>query len=129
MAADRPAQAQAIDEIADRRHRELRQPHRTKEGLDMQVDVLPIGVERCAFEVVGAARYQPKLRGLYDGDALGISGMGAAANLDAGFGVIGIGVPLAGKGLDMPIACLIDIVDDPGLPQLAFGGFPNSFAN
>ena len=44
-------------------------------------------------------------------------------------GVMGVGIALAGEGLEVAIAVLVDVVDDPRLAHLAVRALPGSLAD
>ena len=55
--------------------------------------------------------------------------MGAGVNFDGDAGVIGVGVPLARESLDVAVAVLVDIIDDPSFLDFASGIFPTALAD
>ena len=85
--------------------------------------MLPIGGDRRALQPGGIAAFQPQLGGLGDGDALAVGGMRAGADGDPDDGVMGVGIALLGEGLDVAVAVLVDVVDDPRLLAAPRSGF------
>src|SRR5262249_42435228 len=47
---------------------------------------------------------------------------------DANDGVVGVGIALLSEGLEVTVAMLIDVVNDPGLLRLPAGTFPGALA-
>jgi hypothetical protein len=83
--------------------------------IEMQL-VVP---DRSAFDAGRLATGEPQLAGFRDGNRTAVSGVDAGTHIDCDLGVVGVGVLLAGEGLKVPVAELINIIDDPG-----FTGFP-----
>jgi hypothetical protein len=44
-------------------------------------------------------------------------------------GVVGVGIALLGERLEVAVAVLVDVVDDPSLLRLACGTFPSALAD
>ena len=69
----------------------------------MDIEDAPILVERRALQIVGLAGLKPMLAGLRNGDAV-----------DADGRMVGIGRLLLRERLDVALALLVDVIDDPG---------------
>ena len=91
--------------------------------------MLAIGGDRRALQASRIAALQPQLGGLGNGDALAVGGMGAGADGGSHDGVVGVGVALLREGLEMAVAVLVDVVDDPCLLRLPVEAFPGSLAD
>jgi hypothetical protein len=91
--------------------------------------MLPVGRHRRPFQPGGLAAFEPELGGPGDGGALAVGGMRAGADGDPDDRMMSIGVTLLGKGLDMAVAALINVVDDPRLLHLPARAFPGSLAD
>src|SRR6516162_6977923 len=72
---------------------------------------------------------EPQLAGVGYRDAATVGGVNAGADIDGDLRMIGIGIALAGEGLEMSPPELVRIIDDPGLSALAAIGFPAALAN
>jgi len=57
-----------------------------------------------------------------------LGGMGAGADRDPDNGVMRVGIALLGKRLDVAVAVLVDIIDDPRLFRLPVRTLPNPLA-
>ena len=55
--------------------------------------------------------------------------MHPGADGDPENGVMGVSIALLGEGLEMAVALLVDVVDDPGLLRLPGRAFPGSLAD
>ena len=55
--------------------------------------------------------------------------MFARPDFNARGGVVSVGFLFLREGLDVALAGLVDIIDDPGLFCLALRGFPSALAN
>jgi hypothetical protein len=95
----------------------------------VEFDVLPVGGDRRALEAGRVAALEPQLGGLGDGDALAVGGVRSRADGDADDGVVRVGITPLREGLDVAVAGLIDVVDDPSLPDLAVGTLLGALAN
>jgi len=83
---------------------------------------------RCALEAVVLAGRQPQSCCLRDGDAPPFRCVRAAPDIDTNSGVKGVSVLLPLKGLDVTLAVLIGVIDDPRCADfVAFR--PSAFAN
>src|SRR5262245_35704428 len=60
--------------------------------------------------------------------ALGDSGVGAVTHIQPDLIVASVGVLLAFEGLYMPVAILVEVIDDPSLFNFARRGFPFALA-
>src|SRR5262249_44936074 len=98
-------------------------------GDDVQLGVLLVGRNRRLLQVRLLAGFEPQRGGLGDGDALAVGGVGASTDGDPDDGGMGIGVTLAGERLDMALAVLVDVIDDPRLLRLPARAFPGSLAD
>jgi hypothetical protein len=95
----------------------------------VEFDVLPVGGDRRALEAGRVAALEPQLGGLGDGDALAVGGVGPGADGDADDGMVRVGIALLREGLDVAVTGLIDVVDDPCLPDLPVGALSGALAN
>ena len=55
--------------------------------------------------------------------------MRPGADGDPDDGVMGVGIALLGEGLEVAVAVLVDVVDDPRLLRLPARAFPGSLAD
>jgi hypothetical protein len=51
------------------------------------------------------------------------------ADGDSDNGVMGVGIALLSEGLEVAVALLVDVIDDPSFPRLPAGAFPGAFAD
>jgi hypothetical protein len=121
--------AQPVLEGAHHRHGELREPGQADERCDVQVEMLPVPFQRRALDASGLAAFDPQPASLGDGDAPAVGGVDAGTDVDGGLGVVGVGVLLAGEGLDVPVAELVGIIHDPGFADFAVMGLPCALAH
>jgi hypothetical protein len=128
IAAERPALSPIL-KVADHRHSKLRQPSFAEIGQNVKLKVLSILLQCGAFESGRFTARNPAPTGFGDRDALGVGNVDATADLDADFCVVGIGVPFAREGLNVTVAFLIGVIDDPGFLLLALSGCPCSLPN
>jgi hypothetical protein len=91
--------------------------------------MLPVGGDRRAFQAGRIAACEPQLGGPDDRGALAVGGVRSGTDGDPYDRVVGVGVALLREGLDVAVAVLVDVVDDPGLLHLAVGAFPASLAD
>ena len=67
---------------------------------------------------------EPQPSGFADRDAAAVGGVDAGTDIDRDSRMIGVGVAFAGEGLEVPVAELVAVIDDPGFFRLAFAGLP-----
>src|SRR5262249_23799619 len=85
----------------------------------MKLEVLLVALQRGALQAgIGGGR-EPELAGLRDRDAAARSGVRSGPHVDPGRVVVGVGILLAGEGLDVAVAVLIAVVNDPRLLRLS----------
>ena len=64
--------------------------------------MLPVMFQRGALQLGRLAAFDPVPSGFRDGEAAALGGMGPGPHINRDDGVIGVGVALAGEGLDVP---------------------------
>jgi hypothetical protein len=85
----------------------------------VQIEQHPVAFQRGAFELGCFAALDPQPTGVNDHDTLTIGCVNPRRHIHANAGVVGISVPLELKRLDVPVAVLIGVIDNPGLLDLA----------
>ena len=95
----------------------------------MEVEQFSILLEGGAFELGRRAAFEPQPSGFDHHDAGAVGRMDAGFHIDRDMGVIGVGVLLAGEGLEVPRPMLIDVIGDPSLLGFAAARDPASFTN
>lgn len=98
-------------------------------GHDVQVDVLPVLSDPRALNALRLSASDPFLCGFGDGDAFARRGVDALAHVDLDLGCSSVGVFLELISLNVTVAVLIGVIDDPGFLFLALRGCPSAFAN
>ncbi len=81
----------------------------------MKVDVLAVGVERGAFQLLLLTRFDPKTAGLSNRHAFVWRSVDALGDFDGDNGAKRVSVLFAIEGSNVAIALAVDIVDDPSL--------------
>jgi hypothetical protein len=119
---------QIILELADNGHGEMGEPEVAQKWNDVQTQVLAIGFDRSALQLVTLASLYPQLPGVGDGRAFARRDVDTLANVDLHERLARVGVLLAGKRLDVAGA-LDTVVNDPRFLRLAFARDPRSLAN
>ena len=95
----------------------------------MQLEMLPILIQRRPFEFGGLAALKPEAAGFGDHDALAVGHVEAGAQIGRDGGVKGVGVALTVEALDAALAALIGVGDHPGLALRAVAVLPSAFAD
>jgi hypothetical protein len=116
-------------EVAHHRRVQPRKLHGAEVRLDVQVQVPPVLIERRAFKVVAFAGLDPVFASLPDRNAVAVGGVQALAHFDVRRGIVGVGFLLAGKGLDMSLALLVNVIDDPSILRLALRVLPGALSD
>src|SRR5262245_12762691 len=96
---------------------------------DMQAHVLPVLVEGASFPRISLDSFDQVVCALDNSDAFAGRYMNALANIGPNAVVIGFGVLLLLKCPDMPIPCLVGIVNNPRFALNVLCGFPFALAD
>ena len=91
--------------------------------------MLAVAAERGGLDAGRFPTRQPQPAGFADRDAAAVGGVGASTNIDSDLGMMGVGIPLAFEGLEVSIAVLVAVIDDPALALFAAIGCPTALAH
>jgi hypothetical protein len=86
-------------------------------------------IEGRALKLLDLGGRQPMLGRLFHGQASAFRGMGTFRYVDSHLGVMGIRIFLAHERLDVSLAALVNIIDDPSLLGFTSARDPFSFAD
>jgi hypothetical protein len=125
----RAIDAQPVLELAHERDAQRRELGRADERCDVQVEVLAIARERGALDAGRLAAREPPPSGLGDRDRPAVGGVDAGADINCDLAVMGVGIALLRESLEVPVAELVGVIDDPSLAVLTSVGFPGAFAD
>src|SRR5262249_1345896 len=95
---------------------------------DVEPDILLVGAQCPRFAALTAAFLEPALSRFFDRDARRFGGMDPIADFRQDRDEPGISFAPAHKGLDMPLAVLIAVIDNPSDFFLARARGPDAFA-
>ena len=95
---------------------------------DVEREVLLVVHQRGALDAGRFPAREPQPSGFGHRDAAAVGGVDAGADIDRDLRMIGVGVALAGEGLEVPEP-LVAVIDHPGLAALAAIGLPATLAD
>ena len=107
---------QRILEVTNQRDAQMRKLHPPKIGHDVQLDMLPILGERrsvrdCGSRMRSTERCAASATVMLRDSGVCVPRLTSIRNA----GMIGVRLPLRPEGLDVPLAVLIDVIDEPSL--------------
>jgi hypothetical protein len=121
--------AQLVLELTHHRRGQLGKFHPSEIRRNVQIQVLPILIDGGALKFALLCGCKPQPTGRRDSDALTVSRMDAMPDLNLRGRREGISLLLLIESLEMALAVLVGVVDDPGFLRLSLPGRPNSLAN
>jgi hypothetical protein len=114
LAVRRVATQEIVGELLDPRRAELRQLLAPEHGQHVVQRGQPIGAQGVGLEARGLGPLEPEFAGVGDRDRRRVRRVRALGDLVAGFHDEVVSTLALGKGLEAPLAVLVDVVDHPG---------------